>query len=157
MVTLIGIRTKAKTSKELFSKLANLSKRYSILLQAFDPSTILSKRHIQHAYELSKRSFANKTNIARTREAELLLRAAATPKIDRAIEKIGVRNPKRIILFSPSHIPKSIVDEIGERDQSLLRLTQRKKNEIAKLFGIGKEKHMYSLEELLLERMALME
>jgi tRNA threonylcarbamoyladenosine modification (KEOPS) complex Cgi121 subunit len=154
MVSVVGVRTKAKTPQELFSKLAELSKKHSILLQAFNPDSILSIRQLEHAYEISIRSFEGKANIARTLEAEILLRASGSAKIAKAIEKVGVKDPKRVILFSPSGIPASLIAELGEEDKTLLKQTEKKKKLIANLFGIGRELKLYSLEELVLEKIA---
>ncbi len=158
MVVVIGVRTKEKNTKELFEKISSLSKKNSLLLQAFDPDSILSKKHLEHAYELASRSFKSKTNIARNLETEILLRAAGTEKIDRAIDRVGVKDPKKILLFSDKKIPKKIINELGKEDFSLLKITEEKKKKIEKLFGVGEEElSLYSLEELVFEKMALME
>ena len=156
MVNVLGVRTGEKTAKALFGKLALLAKQHSLLLQAFNPNSIVSERHLEHAFELASRSFAAKRNIARSLEAELLLRAAGTEKIDRAIEMVGVKDPARILLFSDKKIPKIIIGELGEEETSLLKLTEDKKRRIAKLFGIYEsELELYSLESLVLEKIAL--
>ena len=156
MVTVLGVRTGEKTAKSLFEKLALVSKQHSLFLQAFNPDSIVSERHLEHAFELASCSFEAKTNIARSLEAELLLRAAGTEKIDRAIEMVGVKDPARIILFSDSKIPGSLLKELGKEDKALLKLTEDKKRRIAKLFGIYEsELELYSLESLVLEKIAL--
>ncbi len=156
MVTLIGVRPAQKDSDELFSLLSKLSRENSLLLQVFNPDSVISKKHIEHAYELSKRAFASKTNIARTMQAELLLRAAGSSKINKAIERVGIENPNRILLFSPKRIPKSVIEQLGKEDPSLLKTSVEKEKNIAQLFGVKASK-LYSLEELVLERIALME
>ena len=158
MVSVLGVRTGQKSVKGLFGQLASLSKRHSLLLQAFDPDSVVSERQLAVACELSQKAINTKTNLARTPEAELLLRAAGTEKIDRAIERVGVKDSSRFILFSPSLIPGSVLRELGEEDKSLLKLTGEKRKKIAKLFSISeRELSIYSLEDLVLERMALME
>ncbi len=156
MVNTIGVKTREKNTKELFEKLSKLSKANSILLQAFNPDSIVSPRHLAHAFELANHSFQTKRNLARNLETELLLRAAGTEKIDRAIEMVGVKDPSRIILFSDKKIDKKMLAELGEEDSSLLKLTDEKKKKIEKLFEISKsELELYSLEELVLERIAV--
>jgi tRNA threonylcarbamoyladenosine modification (KEOPS) complex Cgi121 subunit len=158
MVGLVGVKTREKTAKLLFEKISKLSKDNSILLQAFNPDSIVSAKQLEHAFELANRSFKTKRNIARNLETELLLRAAGTEKIDKAIERAGVKDPSRILLFSDKKIPKKIIEELGEEDSSLLKLTNEKRKKITLLFGITEpELSLYSLEELVLERIALSE
>ncbi|MFH1470785.1 MAG: KEOPS complex subunit Cgi121 [Candidatus Micrarchaeota archaeon] len=156
MVTVLGVRTKEKSTKELFEKLVTLSKKHSLILQAFDPDSIVSPRHLAYTFELASRSFQSKTNVARSFETELLLRAAGTEKIDEAIERVGVKSPSQILLFSNLQIPGSLLKGFGEEDSSLLKLTTEKKKKIARLFKIKeKELGLYPLEELVLERLAI--
>ncbi len=158
MVSVLGVKTSLQSPKELLERLSRLSKRHSILLQAFNPDSVVSERQLAVAYELSKKAFKAKTNLARTPEAELLLRVAGTEKIDKAIGKVGVDDASRFILFSSEEIPSQVLEELGKQDDSLLKLTEDKKKRIARRFGISeKELELYPLEELVLERMALME
>lgn len=64
----------------------------------FDENSILCRDHIKFAFFHAKKAFEEKRNIAKSFDLEILLRAACTKQIKKAIEKVGIKDPKNILL-----------------------------------------------------------
>ncbi len=167
-----GIKTKYKTTDELLGAIATLRSRGS-LIQVFNPDTILNKNHLLFALAHARSSFARnlrsaqmrifakqklrKKNIAKKIETELLLRAAGTHKINNAIELVGVKNPKQVILLAHGKAQtKQILKKLrATRADSLLKQTTKKTKSVLRAFAIDtKLLKSYSAEDLLLEKLA---
>ncbi|MEW6329110.1 MAG: KEOPS complex subunit Cgi121 [Candidatus Micrarchaeota archaeon] len=187
---ILGIRTRYKTTDELLDAVGSLRTR-GLLIQLFNPDTILNKNHLLFALSHARASFARKKNIAKKLETEILLRAAGTHKIDKAIELVGVKNPKKVFLLLAGNASAGdqfaasregsifatnlsqrtngpfarsanwkqkleIIKKLGaRRDDSLLKITNKKTKNVLRAFGIdAKLLKSYSAEDLLLEKLA---
>jgi KEOPS complex subunit Cgi121 len=124
-------------------------------MQAFNPDSILSENHIFFSVNHALNAFSEKRNIAKTIGNEILLRVAATRRIDEAIRKVGVKDPKNVLLF----ISGERIDEkeiLRQLDAEKVELKFGNENGIATKFQLKKAGN-YKLEDLLFEKIALLE
>lgn len=135
------------------ARLRAFTDREKAFAQAFDAKAIVSERQLLLACKLAKDAIAEKRNIAKTFEGELLVRAAATRKIDDAIRKVGAKGGEFLLL----------TDAEGKKLESLLKAIAGKKTtpkfageKAATLYGV-KPTAGYSTEGLVLEKMAMLE
>lgn len=148
-----GVSSGEKSVDGLLAKLKAASKRLGVFAQAFSPEAIVSGRQLLLAYYLAEKAFAAKENVANTMETEVLLRAAAQPRINEAIKFVGVKKPSQLILLT---------DASGEKLAKLLSAIGGKKavvkfggEKAARLYGVSPQKG-YTIEELLFEKMAML-
>jgi len=152
-VFVFGVCSGIRDAKGLIARLREASGRLGVFAEAFDPEAVVSERQLLLAHMLAGRAFAEKRGIAKAMETEVLLRAAATGKIGEAIGRVGVKEPSQFLLLT---------DADGEKLERLLKAVEGKKvkavfggEKAAKLYGVEKLKG-YSLEDLVLERMAML-
>ena len=148
-----GVSSGEKSVDGLLAKLKAASKKLGVFAQAFGPEAIVSERQLLLAHILAEKAFAAKENVANTMETEVLLRAAAQPRINEAIKFVGVKKPSQLILLT---------DASGEKLAKLLSAIGGKKAAVklggekaAKLYGVTLQKG-YTIEELLFEKMAML-
>ena len=67
-------------------------------IQVFDANSIVHEDHVRFAFFHAMKSFEEGKNITKTLQLELLLRAAASRQITVAIDKVGVKDPKNIVI-----------------------------------------------------------
>jgi len=153
VVHVFGVSSGIEDTKPLMERMRAFTDREKLFAQAFDPAAIVSERQLLLAYKLAERAFAEKRNIAKSIEAEVLVRAAATRKIGEAIERAGAKNGKFLLL----------TDAEGKKLEDLLKAVEGKKvavhfagEKAAKVYGVKKTAG-FSTEELILERMAMLE
>lgn len=80
--------------------LARIGGEHGVAVQALDADYVVGRQHIRRAVDLADRAFERGEAIARDRGVEILLYAAATRQIDRALE-LGVetgRQPAVIVI-----------------------------------------------------------
>jgi tRNA threonylcarbamoyladenosine modification (KEOPS) complex Cgi121 subunit len=153
VVHVFGVSSRIHDAKELMARLRAFTDREKVFAQAFDPCAVASERQLLLAYKLAEGAFAEKRNIAKTMEAEVLVRAAATRKIEEAIARLGAKGGNFLLL----------TDAEGKKLEALLKAIDGKRRKTAfagekaaKLYGV-KKLPGYSIEELILERMAMLE
>lgn len=73
----------------LIERLGEIGATYDCVITAFDARYLVGREHIERAVHLAKRAFERGENVAETRSIEVLLYAAGSRQIDRALE-IGV-------------------------------------------------------------------
>lgn len=153
MMRAIGVESGEKDAKKLMDSVRSFTDKAGVFAQAFSPRAIISERQLLLAHKLAERAFAEKRNIAKTLEGEALVRAAATRKIGDAIGKVGAKGGEFILL----------TDAEGKMLEALLKAIGGKKvplklagEKAANLYGV-KQVAGYSLEELVLEKMAMLE
>ncbi|VVC71617.1 Kinase binding protein CGI-121 [uncultured archaeon] len=150
------MKSGAPGPKALVEKLKAAAATEKVFAQAFDPSAIVSERQLASAFLLAKKSFENGGSRSKTLEAEVLAKAAATPRLEEAIPKVGVKSAKEFILFTTAKGKKleRLLEEIGATAKKPGFKPDKKK--ICALYKIdGKLLKDYSLEELVLEQVAL--
>ena len=150
------VRSTEGSAKALIEKLKAASARPRVFAQALHPGAIASMRHLELAWLLAESAFRNGGNRARTLENEALLRAAATARIGEAIRRAGARSPREFVLLTDAKGArlKRLLDAIGGTAEKPEFKPDEK--EVCALFGIsGKLLENYSLEELVLEKVAL--
>jgi KEOPS complex subunit Cgi121 len=71
------------------ARLGEIGDEHGVTVQAFDARYVVDRAHLARAVELADRALARGENVARDRGVEILLYAAGTRQIDRALE-LGV-------------------------------------------------------------------
>jgi len=152
VVSIFGAESKISDAKGLMARLRAFTDREKVFAQAFSPEAVVSERQLLLAYKLAEDAFAEKRNIARNLETEVLLRAAATRKIGEAIERVGAKGGRVLIL----------TDARGEKMKRMLRAIDGKEikakfggEKAAGIYGVKKLKG-HSTGDLVLERMAML-
>jgi len=152
------VETDLKDIAELIERLKKAANELHIFAQVFDPSVIVSDRHLFHAYALAQNAFKEGENYAKSIEAEVIVKAAAETRIDEAIMKVGAKNTAGFILLT----------DAGDNELAkLLEILHGKAKKCAYHSNLDVEKvkatfnltdkmlENYSLEDLVLEKMAL--
>jgi len=144
--------------EEFLQKLKKTGEEKNITIQALDADKLAGEAHIRYAVQKAMNSFNSGTNIANDPAKEILLYAAGTRQINKAL-KFGIhRGENNIVLVAAGENPDlSGFDEITQK--SVLQYNASKKEAIMELFNItneeieavGEEK----IPELVLERVAL--
>lgn len=144
---------------EFLHKLKKIGDERNLSIQALDADKCAGEGHIRFAVEKAKSSFNSGTNIAKDLAKEIMLYAAGTRQIKRAV-KLGIhrgRNNIVLVAVGETELPefKEIIPE------NVLAYNKSKKDAIMETFGItaeeveavGEEK----IPELVLERVALVD
>ena len=148
-------------NKELFlKKIKEISTGKNLAIQAFDADKLAGKEHLTFAIEKALDSFKKGTNIANDLAKEIMLYAAGTRQINRAV-KIGVHDGWNniAIVAIGDMIDLSAFNEITQRN--VLQYSGSKKSALMDIFNIteieieaaGADK----IPELVLERVALVD
>ncbi|VVB73502.1 Uncharacterised protein [uncultured archaeon] len=66
--------------------------------QAFDADAVAGPDHIRLAFFHADKAFEERRNLVRDRMLEVLLRAAAARQVADAVKRIGIKDPKRIVI-----------------------------------------------------------
>jgi KEOPS complex subunit Cgi121 len=145
--------------EEFLQKLNKISKEKNLTLQALDADKIAGEEHIRFAIGKAINSFRTGTAIANDLSKEIMLYAAGTRQIIRAV-KLGIhKGENNIALVAVGDAKLSGFDEI--RPASVLAYDQSKKEALMKVFGITNEELEAvgedKLPELVLERVALVD
>lgn len=156
-LTITLIQTNHSSIDELLSIIRAISREQKVLIQAFDPNSILCKEHLLFSFFQAFKACEGRKNIAKNLENEFLLRTAATRKISEAIKKVGVKTPKQVLLATNTRNKnkvKKILEKLKARKINLAPPTEKK---IAKLFELNENAlKNYSAKQLLLEKIALL-
>jgi tRNA threonylcarbamoyladenosine modification (KEOPS) complex Cgi121 subunit len=154
----VPARTKFQDVEELLSKMKEVSKRRKAVIQAFDPDMVLSGNHLIFSAHHAFKAFAERRSIAKKLESELLLWAAATRRIEEAVKKVGVKDARKVIFLIQKGREGEVLRDLGaEQDDKLLKMSKEKVSRIIHSFGIDEKAcESYSLEELLLEKIAML-
>ena len=144
-------------------------------IQFFNANHVAGYQHMYFAALNALHAFEKKINISNNLEVEALLYASAQRQIQKAVKMLGIKQESRevatlimIDLDNKKVNYLGLVSEIipGDRDDSVLDLTEKKIGKIKKLFNIsdiefeatlkreGLEKE--ALTDLIIERMALL-
>jgi len=148
-------------NKELFlKKIKEISTGKNLAIQAFDADKLAGKEHLIFAIEKALDSFKKGTNIANDLAKEIMLYAAGTRQINRAI-KIGVHDGLNNIVIAAvgDLIDLSAFDEITPGN--VLQYSGSKDSALMDIFNITEEEIIAAgadkIPELVLERVALVD
>ena len=82
-------------------EILSIAKKYNF--QVFDLDSVKSQFQLNLAFYHAEKAFEQNSNISKDLMLEFLIRVAGERQIKQAIEKVGVKNPKKLlIVFSPS-------------------------------------------------------
>jgi KEOPS complex subunit Cgi121 len=144
-------------------------------IQFFDAKHVAGTPHLYFAALNALNAFEKKTNISNNLEVEALLYASAQRQIQKAVKMLGIKQDTTevaaLIIAEDSNKKTDNINMVstmvpGERDDSILELTDKKVQKIKKIFNIsgiefeaklkkeGLEKE--ALTDLVVERMALL-
>lgn len=146
-------------TEKFLQKLKTISKEKNIAIQALDADKLAGEEHLRFAVEKAMNSFKTGRNIANDLAKEIMLYAAGTRQISRAM-KLGVHEGKNNIALVA----------IGEADLSefieitpahVLRYDESKNKALMDIFNITEEELEAvgedRIPELVLERVALLD
>lgn len=135
-------------------------------VQFFDAKLIAGWEHLYFAALNALNAFKNKTNISKSVAVETLLYASAQRQIEKAVKLLGIK-PKSsqvavLIVAETKQRAASTLKAVsklmmGERDDSVLELTNGKVKGIKGLFGISDLELKAKLEKEGFEREALID
>lgn len=148
-------------NKELFlKKIKEISTGKNLAIQAFDADKLAGKVHLTFAIEKALETFKKGTNIANDLAKEIMLYAAGTRQINRAV-KIGVHDGlNNIALVAVGDIiDLTAFDEITPHN--VLQYSGSKNGALMDIFNITQEEIEAAgadkIPELVLERVALVD
>ncbi len=147
-------------TEKFLQKLKKISKDKNTVLQALDADKLAGEEHVRFAVQKAINSFKMGRNIANDIAKEIMLYAAGTRQISKAM-RLGVHNGENnIALVAVGEAPDlSAFDEIIP--ENVLQYNDSKKNTLMDIFNITKEELEAvgedKIPELVLERVALVD
>jgi KEOPS complex subunit Cgi121 len=133
--------------------------------QVFNSELIAGYEHIIYAFKITIRAWKEKRNIAKSLPMELLLSVSATRQIKEALDKIGVKNEKCILIaFSEDKEKLELfLNELlkySVEDESLIKINNKKIKKLIDLFKINEKefliaKKLYESEEIAIQSLVL--
>ncbi|HDQ05420.1 MAG TPA: hypothetical protein ENN36_01695 [Candidatus Bathyarchaeota archaeon] len=172
-ITIVGFRN--VQIEDINAFLEHTRKENKAAVQFFDAKHVAGPQHLYFAALNALNAFEKNTNISNNLAVEALLYASAQRQIKKAVNMLGIKQDSSevaALVITENRHKKSdylrLVTKLipGERDDSVLELTDKKLGNIKKLFGIsdlefeaklekeGAEKE--ALTDLVIERMALL-
>lgn len=173
-ITILGFKNvKIENINDFLEHFREENVRASV--QFFDAKHVAGPQHLYFAALNALNAFEKKTNISNNLAVEALLYASAQRQIKKAVEMLGIKQDSSevaALIITENRRKKTdylrLVTKItpGERNESVLELTDKKIKDIKKLFEIsdiefeaklereGLEKE--ALTDLVIERMALL-
>jgi KEOPS complex subunit Cgi121 len=162
-ITIIGFRNVQIENINAFLEHFRRQNREAAV-QFFDAKHVAGPQHLYFAAVNALNAFEKKTNISNNLAVESLLYASAQRQIKKAVEMLGIKQGSSevaaLIMTENRHKKTDylhIVNKIlpGERDDSVLELTDKKIGNIKKLFRISDLEFEAKLEKEWLEKEAL--
>jgi len=146
-------------NEKFLQKLKKISKDKNIIIQALDADKLADEEHLKFAVEKAINSFKTGRNIANDLAKEIMLYAAGTRQISRAM-KLGVHSGKNnIAVVAIDEADLSEFDEITP--EPVLQYNKSKKAALMDIFNITEEELEAvgedRIPELVLERVALLD
>lgn len=117
-------------------------------IQFFEADLVATEEHLYFAVLNTLQAFRCKTNKSKSVAMETMLYAAAQRQIQKAIDRVGIKpETKRMAVVIVGNDPKCVeamLTELtacvgSEPDESVLKITKRKQEKIAKTFQISAE------------------
>ncbi len=162
-ITILGFRNvKIENINAFFEPFRR--EKVGAFVQFFDAKRVASPQHLYFAALNALNAFEKKTNISNSLAVESLLYASAQRQITKAVEMLGIKQSTSEVAVlvmaenrrENANCSKIVTDFIpGERDDSILELTDKKIKPIKKLFRISDLEFEAKLERIGLEKEAL--
>ncbi|MCZ7372697.1 MAG: KEOPS complex subunit Cgi121 [Candidatus Methanoperedens sp.] len=143
---------------EFLHKIKTISKEKNIVIQAMDADKLAGEEHVRFAVEKAINSFKTGANIANDLSKEILLYAAGTRQIAKAV-KLGIhKGQNNVALVAVGDAP-DLSGLVEIEPEHVLAYNDSKKEAIMKIFGITNEEIEAvgedKIPELVIERVAL--
>lgn len=172
-ITIIGFSNVKLKNSNTF--LEQFRKENKAPIQFFNAKHVAGSQHLYFAALNALNAFKKKTNISNNLEVEALLYASAQRQIKKAVQMLGIKQDSSevaaLIITQNRHKKNDCLNLVtkiipGERDDTVVELTNKKIEKIKRLFKIsdiefeaklkreGLEKE--ALTDLVIERMALL-
>ncbi len=145
--------------EEFLSKLRRIGENKNMVIQAMDADKLAGERHVRFAVEKAINSFKTGRNIANELSKEIMLYAAGTRQINKAM-KLGIHEGENNIaivavgenpdLSCIKITPKPVLEYRESKKEALMEIFNITKKEIE---AVGEDK----IPELVLERVALVD
>ena len=174
LVAIVGFKdVHVENVEELFNTARQRLK--NVTFQFFNARLIAGWEHLYFASLNALTAFKNRLNISNNLAVEILLYASAQRQIRHAVELLGIKaetsEVAAVVLADKEEDAANAIEEIarllhGERDDTVLELTDDKFKTVKELFGVsdtelnaklerkGLEKE--TLKDLIIERVALL-
>ncbi len=136
-------------------------------LQIFNARAIAGEEHIAFAIAQAERAFRSSTNISANKKLEVLLRASAQRQISVAIEKLGIKDSKDVVVIS-DNLPGELIRRYKCKEcRYVLDITPEKLEYLKELFNItereleatgarGFDEKKEDVKSIIIERIALL-
>ncbi len=128
------------------------------VVQVFDPDSIVNRVHVVGAYANALLAFDNKTNKSDSIAMEMLLFAAMTNQIGKAVSAIGAKTSSDFILFSNNKNGFSKITDLLDKAVDFKPSISHIKN-VARIYGLdfdgrsNKEFDAMVLEKITMSRL----
>ncbi len=164
-ITIVGFRNVKIIDVNVFFNLVR-KRMKEAYIQFFDATLIAGWEHLYFATLNALNAFKSKQNISNSLAMEALLFASAQRQISRAVEMLGIRpESSQVAVLIIAETRKrattalGIISEnlSGERDDSILKLTDEKIEGIKRLFEISDLEIKAKLRKETTEREALID
>lgn len=142
------------------AELREIGRRHDSVVQAMDARYVAGPVHIERAVSLARRAHDRGEGVADDLALEVLLYAAGTRQIDRAVE-IGVSEGDHLVaIVVDGGEEESAVEAIERLVDPIAQLPAADEERLAEWFDVGDAERSVttaSLTDLVLERVALLE
>lgn len=173
-IAITGFRNTKIKDTERFLKTIREEKGLDLEIQFFDAKFVATWQHLYFAALNALTAFKNMENISKSLAMETMLYASAQRQIRRAMELLGIKSETSdialLIIGENLETVKSALSAISlsaeaQHDDTVLELSEEKKEIIQKAFGISelelktvmkKDDLEKALTNLVIERMALL-
>ena len=164
-VAIAGFRNAEIEDVNAFFNLVR-KKAADVEIQIFDPDLIAGWEHLYFAALNALNAFETKLNISNSLAMETLLYASAQRQIDKAIDLLGIKaeSPQIAVLviaktLKEAKLALETVSKLvsGERDDSILELTDDKIEGVRRLFDVSDLELESKLKRKGLEKEALVD
>jgi len=173
-VAITGFRNvKIRSTEELIRNI-HKEKPQDVTVQFFDARFVATWQHLYFAVFNALNAFKNVSNISKSLGMEIMLYASAQRQINKALEKIGVKNETKhvavVVIGETLQVIEFVLNMIsenfkGEQDEHVLDFWDDKKNFIKMAFQISdvaiktvmkKSDLENALVDLVIEKVALL-
>jgi tRNA threonylcarbamoyladenosine modification (KEOPS) complex Cgi121 subunit len=148
-----GIVIKEASANIGMARLLLMANKAKGVVQIFEPEKVINRMHLIGAYANSIQAFKSKTNISRKMGMEMLLFAAMTKQIGRAIDTIGARSESDFIVFANGREAYATIKPYL-RNARDFKPPRRRITRIAGLYGINAG-NREDIDKLVLQKMAV--
>jgi len=157
-----------------FLNIIRKEKPLNVQIQFFDARFVATWQHLYFAALNALTAFENKSNISKSLAMESMLYASAQSQIRKAMKLLGIKsNMSKIAVLVIGENLESVTSALslvlkqvkGERDDTILKLSEEKAIVIRKIFGISdveletvmeRDRFEKALIDLVIERVALL-